>query len=202
MPTGAGYLYWVGNQAAPVNVILQTVNRTAFQVSGAGQMSMSGFTFASSGSNPADPCAGIFLDRVRLSMSDVRFSNCSGYMVGVTRGAALVMSGNWTIAGNSTGNPYASGGFLSCFFSAIVESSPAIAPLYFNCLAAFTLAYFVQSSQFGALNLTWTSFTGFGNITGTRYLASLNGVISSGGGGVNYYPGTIAGSVSNGGQYA
>lgn len=201
MPTGSGYVIWTGNNATPANVNVVTVNRTAFQISGAGQMVMSGFKFSSSGSNPADPCAGIFTDRVRLTIHDISFGNCSGYMIGITRTSSLVMNGQINIVGSSNGNPYASGGFISCFFSASVETSPSIAPLYINIPGAVSLSYFVSSSQFGALNLTWTTLTGFANVTGTKYLATANGVISSAGGGANYYPGTVAGSVASGGQY-
>lgn len=37
--------------------------------------------------------------------------------------------------------------------------------------------------------------------TGPRYTVFLNGVINSGGGGATYYPGSVAGSSSTGGQY-
>lgn len=40
-----------------------------------------------------------------------------------------------------------------------------------------------------------------GSVTGNRYIATLNGVISVNGGGASYFPGTIAGNVSSGGQY-
>lgn len=201
MPTGSGAVIWVGNVANPQNVQVIGTNRTAFQISGPGNCDVSGFKFSSTGSNPGDPCSGIFTDRVSLGLHDVHFGNCSGYMIGITRGARMTMGSQITIAGSSNGNPYASGGFISCFFSATVETSPSIYPLYINIPAPVTLAYFVSSSQFGALNLTWTTLTGFGNVTGTKFIASANGVVSSGGGGANYYPGTIAGSQVSGGQY-
>ena len=40
-----------------------------------------------------------------------------------------------------------------------------------------------------------------GNATGQRFFCFTNGTINSEGGGVNYFPGTSAGSQSNGGQY-
>ncbi|MBT1509396.1 hypothetical protein KIP88_02680 [Bradyrhizobium sp. SRL28] len=201
MPTGSGFVIYLGNRATPANVVVQSVNRTALQISGAGQAQVFGFKFTSSGSNAGDPCAGVFLDRVRLTMGDVEFGFCSGYMVGVTRGASMVMGDHWYINGSSPGNPYASGGFIACFFSATVESSPAIYPLYMHTNVAISVGYFVSSSQFGALNLTWTSYAGFANVSGQKYIATANGVISSGGGGASYYPGNMAGTVASGGQY-
>lgn len=41
-----------------------------------------------------------------------------------------------------------------------------------------------------------------GAVTGGRYQSSVNGVINTYGGGASYFPGTVAGSVSMGGQYA
>jgi hypothetical protein len=51
----------------------------------------------------------------------------------------------------------------------------------------------------------WT-FTGTGgsggSSSGTRYSATLNGVINTSGGGATAFPGNVAGSTSSGGQYA
>ena len=41
-----------------------------------------------------------------------------------------------------------------------------------------------------------------GAVTGGRYQSSVNGVINTYGGGASYFPGTVAGNVSMGGQYA
>ena len=43
--------------------------------------------------------------------------------------------------------------------------------------------------------------TANGAITGKRYIAALNGIISTGGGGSDYFPGSIAGGTITGGQY-
>ncbi len=60
-----------------------------------------------------------------------------------------------------------------------------------------------QCSQGGSITRAPTNpnFVGSG-ATGTRYSASLNGVITTFGGGANYFPGNAAGVLSNGGQYA
>ena len=49
---------------------------------------------------------------------------------------------------------------------------------------------------------TPTFSLGGNTVTGTRYLAQLNGVINTQGQGANYFPGTVAGSTTQGGQYA
>jgi hypothetical protein len=40
-----------------------------------------------------------------------------------------------------------------------------------------------------------------GGATGKRYVAELNGVINTFGGGANYFPGNVAGTTATGGQY-
>lgn len=49
---------------------------------------------------------------------------------------------------------------------------------------------------------TWFSVTFSGAATGTRYSATLNGVINTFGSGANFFPGNAAGSTATGGQYA
>ncbi|TXH81182.1 MAG: hypothetical protein E6Q77_08615 [Rhizobium sp.] len=41
-----------------------------------------------------------------------------------------------------------------------------------------------------------------GSATGQRYVATLNGIINSSGQGANFFPGSVAGATSTGGQYA
>jgi hypothetical protein len=45
------------------------------------------------------------------------------------------------------------------------------------------------------------TFVNPGNVTGTRFSATTNGVINTSGNGINYFPGTVAGGTSSGGQY-
>jgi hypothetical protein len=60
---------------------------------------------------------------------------------------------------------------------------------------------FVDGVKLGQVNVRYTSITGGASVTGPKYLAFGNGVIDSVGMGVNYYPGSVAGSVNTGGQY-
>jgi len=63
---------------------------------------------------------------------------------------------------------------------------------------AFSLAFiFCNSNGF----FGWTAATFSGAATGSRYSASLNGVIFTNGAGATYFPGNSAGSTSTGGQY-
>lgn len=61
---------------------------------------------------------------------------------------------------------------------------------------------FAQVTQQGGIyfNAPSATFSGAA-VTGVRYTAGLNGVISTNGGGANFFPGSVAGSTSTGGQY-
>ncbi len=64
---------------------------------------------------------------------------------------------------------------------------------------------FAQSIAFATMGgtITCQSTTVMsGSATGQRYVATLNGIINSSGQGANYFPGSIAGTTSTGGQYA
>ena len=61
------------------------------------------------------------------------------------------------------------------------------------------ITYFAVSQQCGIIlsaSITWT-----GTFTGTRYACESNSVQNTGGGGANYYPGSLAGTTSTGGQF-
>jgi len=59
---------------------------------------------------------------------------------------------------------------------------------------------FATASQCGTVSAVSTSFTGFG-ATGPKYSVSGNGIVNANGGGVNYWPGNVAGTTVTGGQY-
>lgn len=67
-------------------------------------------------------------------------------------------------------------------------------------LGTRTVAQTAEASNTGVIfSPGGTSFTG--SVTGSRYSASANGVINVSGAGASFFPGTIAGVTSTGGQY-
>jgi len=99
-------------------------------------------------------------------------------------GAVLTINGgaaNWILAvGNST---VTSNGFAHVF-----SGTPA-----------FSTA--TVQAQTGAI-VTVVNASLSGAATGKRYDATLNSVIYTNGGGINYFPGNVAGTTGTGGQYA
>lgn len=63
-------------------------------------------------------------------------------------------------------------------------------------------AYVISGGQIEVPATGTPNFVNPGNVTGQRYQAVLNGVINTQGQGATYFPGTVAGSTTSGGQYA
>jgi hypothetical protein len=67
--------------------------------------------------------------------------------------------------------------------------------------APITVQAFALANTGGYLTSTGVTWTGAANVTGQRYSANYNSMIDTNVSGVNYFPGTVAGSVANGGTY-
>jgi hypothetical protein len=65
---------------------------------------------------------------------------------------------------------------------------------------AFSVEFALATDAGSQITLTGSTFSGAA--TGVRYLAQLNAVINTNGGGATFLPGGTAGSVANGGVYA
>lgn len=102
------------------------------------------------------------------------------------------------------GNHVISGGAGSCFFGSNGGQVQLASGININVSTPVSIGTFAAAASLGVVFLNTppnATFTG-STVTGTRYQASLNGVISVNGGGANVFPGTVAGSTSSGGQYA
>jgi hypothetical protein len=82
---------------------------------------------------------------------------------------------------------------------ALVINAPSGTQLTIN--GPCSISTFMVAAGLGFINCPFSSITGAGNVTGSKYLATMNGVIGTGTGNINYLPGSTPGSTSNGGQY-
>jgi hypothetical protein len=64
-----------------------------------------------------------------------------------------------------------------------------------------SLQTWISANSGGVAQVLYSAITGAGNVSGAKFVASLNGVINSNGNGINYYPGNSAGITQSGGQY-
>jgi hypothetical protein len=186
----------IGNTSSPQNVRVTGNNTHACYLRGINTMTIQGLT-ATTTLNAAGP-GGCF---VAATMAQLYVSNCrslycagavfEGFQANVVVGPGNRFAGNcgmifWAIMNGSLG--WQDGGI-----NLTVETAMSV-------LTATTLC-----QQGGSMAVPGTPtppiWVNPGNVTGKRYLVQTNGTVNTGAAGVNYFPGTIAGSTETGGQY-
>lgn len=134
--------------------------------------------------------ANIFL------FGNVRFSGGPARLIGADFGGIITMnSGNLYINANSAYLFYATQSAQMGFANgANIVTSKAVS---FSGAVAYSSTTAVIA--FTSVQVTWN--VSAGAITGPRYNANLNGVITTYGAGASWIPGSAAGTVATGGQY-
>jgi hypothetical protein len=120
-------------------------------------------------------------------------ANFSAHILALNPGSIIFLAASLTISGNATYGFFVNGGVIRVFSTGIsITFSVAVS------ISPVTLAL---NSGLISLPTSLVTWVNPGNVTGQRYAASTNGIVTSQGGGLNFIPGTIAGVVSSGGQY-
>lgn len=70
-----------------------------------------------------------------------------------------------------------------------------------TCTGTFSFSAFAQAQQGGQIEVAGMTFSGSG-VGGQRYYATKGGGINTGGGGANFFPGSVAGAYDTSGWYA
>ena len=189
----AGSLLILGNSSDPTAVVIHTTGADCVDVSAGGSISLKHLTVVSitSGGAGGDGVTASYAGE--LFLYDMNFGACSGnQMYAAGGGSVIVMTGYQITGGAQVHAQAAEQGYIE------MSSSPArhinvqlIGNPNFS--AAFVMA---GDGGIYAANNTFA-----GSATGPRYDAHLNGVILTNNKGVNYFPGSVAGSTSTGGQY-
>ncbi|UPK03092.1 hypothetical protein [Bradyrhizobium sp. 170] len=198
---GNGNVNWIGNAANPANCLITGTNRNAVAVGGVCN-TMTGFKVTTAGAAMQDTGAGIHAQgATTASFMNMEWGQCKGPHVFAYGGAYVRLGGPKRISGGATNHSYGRGCFIDCQYGGkvdCIEVSPA-QPLTIIGTPTYDTA-FIAGNMVGVVAFIYSTLTG--NSIGKRYDAQYNSVIGVGGGGVNYLPGTIAGTVATGGQYA
>jgi hypothetical protein len=172
-----------GNLTTPANVTINSGTSTAILASG-GRWSVQGFKISTSGT--AD---GIAADGpVRLTFSAMDFGACGRFQVLALSGAVVTGTGAYTISG---------GAFAHIGGSTMARFNLSGATVTLTGTPAF--GAFAFAGMGSGFEIYTTTFTG--SATGLRYDANTNGVIHTFGSGANFFPGSMAGTATTGGQY-
>jgi hypothetical protein len=197
---GTGWVYVKGNIAAPQNVTITVPaganTWSAFFQTG-GYYDYDGLRFTT----PAGNLDGLTIVGGYAACHNLRFGPCARFhlAVGNSGASCIVSQGTFTIEAGANALRH---------LHAEVEGSlafpgafPALWPSL-NILGAVTFSQgFIGGHALGVASMHYASIGGGGFVTGPQYIAFANGIVDSGSGGANYFPGNAAGSVSQGGQY-
>lgn len=175
-----------GNVATPANCVLSVTSNQAITANNAfGIYYITGFKIQTTTSGYGVLCQGLSY----INLGVINFGACaSGHAYALNLGY-IGFTANYTISGSAPYHIRCENGTIVCAALTITLSGT---PAFSTAFAAAALA--------GAMYAYGNTFSGSG--TGTRYAATLNGVLFVNGAASTYFPGSIAGSTATGGQYA
>lgn len=184
---GSGVVTLQGNTTNPANVFINVTANAPVTVQNGGSLTIKGFKLAGTGGFGAGlkavSAAAVLFDRLDFGASDRQIQASLGGNITSLPGATYTIS-----AGGVNHFFSSSGGTLAIEATTItLTGTPAFSGAFANC------------SNLGMGFLDGDVF--IGPATGPRYLAAAGGVIATGGGGANYFPGNAAGTAVTG-QYS
>jgi hypothetical protein len=204
---GSGLINIIGNVSNPSACAISGVNHSAVSFPTPGTWYIQGFALASTGTattTVGDPLAGLNISgHALVTIGAMQWTTCNGAAISITNGAIAANDGNgtpWRWSGPSPGSLFIPGSFIFVERGIYANTSagpPAITidgGVYVGSGGAFVMA-----TELGEIAMTMGSLVG--GMTGTKFISSGNSIVSSGGNGINYFPGTVAGVTSYGGQY-
>lgn len=185
---GTGPITIVGNTSTPGNCLLKGTGSRISAESTFATYQMRGFETQTVTSGNSIALSGIGI----LQLNNWRFGACAGSHLRIDNGARLnCKSGSFTISGSAS--YFAIGGY-----SATIDFNSATITL--DASVTFTATAYAQ--YMALVNFQQATFSlGAYSVTGQRYNASGLSLISSGGGGASFIPGSTAGATSSGGTY-
>ena len=185
---GTGPITIIGNTSTPANCLLSGTGQRISAESTFATYQMRGFETRTVTSGTSIALSGIGI----LQLNNWRFGACAGSHLRIDNGARLHgISGSFTISGSAS--YFAIGGY-----SATIDFNNATITL--DASVTFTATAYAQ--YMALVNFQQATFSlGAYGVTGQRYNASGLSLISSGGGGANFIPGSTAGATASGGTY-
>jgi hypothetical protein len=186
---GAGPITIQGNLTTPANVIVSATADDCFAAFGVGAWALAGMKLQTATSGygvNAQNATAITLNKVDFGAVAAGYAH-----IGSSVGASVNVIGNYTISGGGWAHLYAyNGGYITSNSGLTITTSGT---------PAFVQAFAFASTQ-SLILFGGQTFAGTG-ATGTRYSSYINSSIYVAGGGANYFPGSVAGSATIGGQY-
>lgn len=196
MPVGlSNYGFFLtGNPASPGSVTLSCSNGIVIQVTQGASITITGFTFVSSGTSQNIFSAagyGVVCSGAYMNINNCVMGSCGTGQLVANGGGTIGINGPLTFTGTTQYAIGAGGNGGQVWANGMTLTVTGL---------TLTGPYgFVQAAECGVINSVANTFVG--TATGSRYYCSTNGVINAGGAGINYFPGNAVGNLGTGGQY-
>lgn len=183
---GSGTVTIQGNTGTPANVIItaNSSDGTILAKNGA-RIALSAFEVKSTGTQNLIRGAS----NAYIGFSNIRFGSGGNQQIRAEGGATVEATGNYSIVANAT-----------VHMQAVTSGIVLVQVKTVTVSASLTFTTFALGGSTGLVIANGNTYSTT-TATGQRYSSDSNAVISTGGGGANYFPGSTAGATSNGGVY-
>ena len=195
IPNGSGQIAIHGNPTTPNLVkLVNTGNGSCINISG-GSYYFDGVSFQSTQAIPSDMGDALWVTGAGQAWVAACgfYNSASSHMRAGPGGGGISVSGPIYIYGNALVHG-------SAIQNGTITHYPAPLPTL-NVMNAVNIGTFAEASGGGQFTAAYAAINLNQPVTGMKYNAQANGVISTGGRGVNYLPGNTPGVIGTGGQY-
>ena len=186
----------LGDRTTPANIAISVNGDGVLADAVQGNWFLDGMKFSCTGLG-GEGCVHA-INGSTVYVGKVDFGACSGSHMYAVNGATILTTEDYAITAAALRHAFAEfGGALRLLgFS----GSTPYTPMTVTMSGVQVYSSFIRSTGLSKIESFAVTYTG-GTITGQRYLVQLNSVIDTYGGGVNYFPGDVAGATATGGQY-
>ncbi|MBY0423023.1 MAG: DUF2793 domain-containing protein [Parvularculaceae bacterium] len=191
-PVGSGVPVLLGDTTTPANVVITATNAHAIDNVAGGVWELRGFRLTTT---TFGHCIRVQGAGNRVSFRNIDFGAAAGGGAHMQPflGGAIEITGAYAISGGANAH-------YQALQMGVVRADAASYTCTITGTPAFAQAFAVAANNSYVQASSAITFSGAA--TGSRYAASLNGVINTATGNVNFLPGNSAGSTATGGQYA
>lgn len=198
---GAGSVIILGNPTTPSQCLLTRTGNSAAHFGQNGSFQLNGFQITCTGVPQAgDPGACVWTNNggTYLALFNLNFGSAATPGISpqiCTQLGFIQCGGNFNILSGSNSGSF----YFASNPGAVLGGFPT--PPNLSILGPCSIANFAAGLGLGHAGPNFSAISGAGNVTGSKYIANMNGVVDTGTGNINYLPGSTAGSTASGGQY-
>lgn len=191
---GAGKCIIRGNAATPANVLLSITGADCFSTADGcvGMYYLKDFKMVTTASGS---CIRNSESGCHIKLANLDFGACVvSHIYSNKLGAIIQVDGSYAISGGAAYHYIASNG------GSVLNTVGSAATVTLTGTPAFS-AIFALAQISGLLQINIAEITFSGAATGKRFAAKTRGFIYTSGGGLTYFPGSVAGTLDTGGGY-